>query len=190
MQVHYYVERVATRLEHASMAMKHCSQIRHYIALSKEKRIDINLKICVITNKTFPRIEETLIRIQKEISFLDLHKIPNIPLPYSLHSSLLLVLARYRSRFPLTVNPKKEKNRRTGKSVEVDRTYLLSDFPRINSSYRSTSRNTNKNKLKFFEDDRGEAIIILYIGLNVVSDRRVYVPTAVEGRVKNEIFGK
>lgn len=100
MQVHYYVERVATRLEHASMAMKHCSQIRHYIALSKEKRIDINLKICVITNRTFPRIEETLIRIQKEISFLDLHKIPNIPLPYSLHSSLLLVLARYRPRFP------------------------------------------------------------------------------------------
>lgn len=99
MQVHYYVERVATRLEHASMAMKHCSQIRHYIALSKEKQIDINLKICD-NNRTFPRIEETLIRIQKEISFLDLHKIPNIPLPYSLHSSLLLVLARYRSRFP------------------------------------------------------------------------------------------
>lgn len=53
MQVHYYVERVATRLEHASMAMKHCSQIRHYIALSKEKRIDINLKICVITIELF-----------------------------------------------------------------------------------------------------------------------------------------
>lgn len=181
MQVHYYVERVATRLEHASMAMKHCSQIRHYIALSKE--IDINLKI-------WGNTMVILIRTQKEISFLDLHKIPNIPLPYSLHSSLLLVLARYRPRFPLTVNPKKEKNRRTGKSVEVDRTYLLSDFPRINSSYRSTSTSTNKNKLKFCEDDRGEAIIILYIGLNVVSDRRVYVPTAVEGQVKNEIFGK
>lgn len=107
--------------------------------------------------------------------------------PVYIRTSLLPVLvAREISiSFPVGRKSKKEREkscyRRTAKSVQVDRTYPLSDFP----LFRSTNTNTNKNKLKFLEEEKRTTNLP---GLNVVSDNGSN--GCREGRKKNEIFGK